>query len=311
MKGIKSNLITKQDIDEGILGSMKLGRGEIIKQWIEDNLSNQYIVKDKPLYDYSVETNLDIILSSDEVIFKDIDIPVYFKRCYNLNLENCKMKVFNLPSNFEKIVIEDCSELQEICCNDTAYGNTLIIKNCEKLTDINLDNLHAKKVKISKCNNYTELSNMRCIEDLIAVENCKKLRTYNMNNVFSCSFDIYRCPLKYFKTRVLAHEFSLENLTKTTDIEFEVGNILDLKVTNCADLESIHLYGQNDMSAVVIDNNKNMKNIKFEMNMNYSISLCNMNNLEYVRLLPKIKGFAIFKKINIVPDVKAKKVIVK
>ena len=108
---------------------------------------------------------------------------------------------------------------------------------------------------------------------------------------------------------VVAREFSLENILKTTDIEFEMGNVTDLRITNCNSLEQVTIKGQNPQE-VVIDNNANLKVIHLDVNPTYSLSICNMSNLEKIETPKKLNCHAIFKKINLQPEVKAKSIIV-
>ena len=300
MRTIKDTNDENFQISESILSSVKVGRESIIKDWVEKNFN----------FGFVLTPELRLQIQSKTKLLMNTDIPCVIEACKNLTIKNCSMKTFTIPTRCEKVSIIECPNLEEIICPTQSYGVELYIEDCAALKSIDIDNFYVKNLVIKKCENITELNKVRYVQNLIQVENCKKFRTYSLNNEFACSISFYRCPLKYYKSLVVAREFSLENILKTPDIEFEMGNVIDLRITNCNSLENVTIKGQNPQE-VVIDNNANLKVINLNVNPTYSLSICNMSNLEKIETPKKLNCHAIFKKINLQPEVKAKSIIVK
>jgi len=296
------------NVDESILGSVKAGKENLVNTWIENNLSNGFIIT--PNGHIKLSLTKEFIGVDVPVIFDEMNSEVWFKKC--------TMKYFCIPKIFTKIHFENCPNLERVYTPDGepyCYGmlggdsskSELTFDNCTKLKDFDIDKVVVGHVSISNAPELTTLDKIKNIQSSLEVEACKKLRSCALNNELAIDIDFYRCNLKTFKNPIVARYFNMDNMLKIKDLSLNIGACDEIHITNCSHLEHFEISGQNP-KALVVDNCKEMKVIDINVNPQFSTSLCNMDNLVKVNCPKRLQGNATFKRLNLTPDVKAKNI---
>lgn len=292
-------------INEGILSSTKSGKSSTIEEFLKMCFySERYYEK--------VQNEIDTYNILFDFDFEKIDkFPFWIKECKSLQFLECTFSEYVLPEKAEVLKFENCYHLSKIKTSKKAATTTieeLIFQDCPNIDFTGLENITVKRVKIIDCE-ITSLKGLKGITSKLIIKNCKKLKTYDLDCPNIKNIVLYRTPIKSFIKPLTGLDVSLINLRKVKNLEVLIGDVEDLRIEDCKDLETLKIYG-NSTDTIVISDCEELKSLNIK-DCKSSLSLINLPSIEDYVLPPRITGACIFDEVKTVPEVNCKKKIIR
>ena len=299
IKGYNSN------INEGILSSTKSGKSSTIEEFLKTMFYNER-------YYEKVQNEIDTYNIKYDFDFTKIDmVPFWIKECKSLKFDNCRFSEYVLPEKADVMTFNNCQHLSKIKTSKKAATTTideLILQDCADIDFTELENISVKQVKIIDCE-ITTLKGLKGITSKLIIKNCKKLKTYDLDCPNIKNIVLYRTPIKSFAKPISALDVSLINLRKVKNLEVLIGNVEDLRIEDCKELETLKIYGNPTDTTVIIDC-ETLKSLNTQ-DCKSSLSLVNLPAIEDYVLPSRITGSCIFDEVKTVPEVNCKKKIIR
>ena len=302
MKTIKGYNI---NINEGILSSTKSGKSSTIEEFLSTMFYNER-------YYEKVQNETDAYNIKYDFDFIKIDmVPFWIKECKSLKFDNCRFSEYVLPEKAEVLTFNNCQHLSKIKTNKKSATTTideLILQDCADIDFTELENISVKQVKIIDCE-ITTLKGLKGITSKLIIKNCKKLKTFDLdcpNIKYIC---LYRTPIKSFVKPISALDVSLINLRKVKNLEVLIGNVEDLRIEECKELETLKISGNPTDTTVIIDC-ETLKSLNTQ-DCKSSLSLINLPAIENYELPARITGACIFDEVKTVPEVNCKRKVIR
>ena len=243
MKTIKGYNI---NINEGILSSTKSGKSSTIEEFLKTMFYNERWYE-------KVQNETDTYNINYDFDFTKIDmVPFWIKECKSLKFDNCRFSEYVLPEKAEVLTFNNCQHLSKIKTNKKAATTTineLILQDCADIDFTELENITVKQVKIIDCE-ITTLKGLKGITSKLIIKNCKKLKTYDLDCPNIKNIVLYRTPIKSFVKPISAIDVSLINLRKVKNLEVLIGNVEDLRIEDCKELETLKIYANSTIYCV-------------------------------------------------------------
>lgn len=299
IKGYNTNII------EGILSSTNSGKSSTIEEFLKTMFFNER-------YYEKVQNEVDTYNIKYDFNFIKIDmIPFWIKECKSLKFDNCRFSEYVLPEKAEIITFNNCPHLSKIKTSKKAATTTideLVLQDCSDIDFTELENINVKQVKIVDCE-ISSLKGLKGITSKLIIKNCKKLKTYDLECPNIKNILIYRTPIKSFEKPISALDVALVNLRKIKNLDVHIGNVEDLRIEDCKELETLKIYGNPTDTTVIIDCEE-LKSLNTQ-DCKSSLSLVNLPSIENYEFPPRITGACIFDEVKTVPEVNCKKKIIR
>lgn len=302
MKTIKGYNI---NINEGILSSTKSGKSSTIDDFLKTMFYNER-------YYEKVQNETDAYNIKYDFDFIKIDmVPFWIKECKSLKFDNCRFSEYVLPEKAEVLTFNNCQHLSKIKTNKKAATTTideLILQDCADIDFTELENISVKHVKIIDCE-ITSLKGLKGITSKLIIKNCKKLKTFDLDCPNIKNIVLYRTHIKSFAKPISALDVSLINLRKVKNLDVLIGNVEDLRIEECKELETLKISGNPTDTTVIIDCEM-LKSLNTQ-DCKSSLSLINLPAIETYELPSRITGACIFDEVKTVPEVNCKRKVIR
>lgn len=293
------------NINEGILSSTNSGKSSAIEEFLKTMFYNER-------YYEKVQNENDAYKINYDFDFTKIDmVPFWIKECKSLKFDNCRFSEYVLPEKANVLTFNNCQHLSKIKTSkkgETSTIDELILQDCADIDFTELENISVKQVKIIDCE-ITSLKGLKGITSKLIIKNCKKLKAYDLDCPNIKNIVLYRTPIKSFDTPISALDVSLINLRKVKNLEVLIGNVEDLRIEDCKELETLKIYG-NPTDTTVINDCESLKSLSIQ-DCKSSLSLINLPAIDEYELPARITGACIFDEVKTVPEVNCKRKIIR
>lgn len=293
------------NINEGILSSTNSGKSSAIEEFLKTMFFNER-------YYEKVQNENDAYKINYDFDFTKIDmVPFWIKECKSLKFDNCRFSEYVLPEKANVLTFNNCQHLSKIKTSkkgETSTIDELVLQDCADIDFTELENISVKQVKIIDCE-ITSLKGLKGITSKLIIKNCKKLKAYHLDCPNIKNIVLYSTPIKSFDTPISALDVSLINLRKVKNLEVLIGNVEDLRIEDCKELETLKIYG-NPTDTTVINDCESLKSLSIQ-DCKSSLSLINLPAIEEYELPARITGACIFDEVKTVPEVNCKRKIIR
>ena len=288
--------------NESIVSSIGAGR----KQYIDEFLG--YLSRVFKNTEYKVNNNESVDFTTDKIVYLTIkNIPLHIRTVTNLNIMGCTDKAFVLPISAKTVIIEDCSNLEEIFVKDSCDIKELYILNCSKLKNISaLSNANINRIKIYNCP-ITSINSLSGVKDSIYIKNCTDLKSFDLKTKNVPNIKLERCKINDFECPVNTKKLSLLNVTRSKNLNLNIEQAIDILIQDLSKTKEIIITG-NPVETMVINGIDLLEKLNIDNDCRQSLSLCNLPEIEQYNI-KDIKGMCVTENVKTIPQIKCKRMI--